>query len=384
MLKEQTEACVGADLSCPPPQRSEAERVSILRPHRQQIVGPRFTAGHIARLHARAFAHPIRIVLTDGADERVLAATHTLVQESVIRPILVGQAASILPQLEHMGVTGKVDVYDQGQDPRQPDLVHLLRSQLEKRGKLIPDPSTLCAMASEPIYSGLLLVQAGLADGLVGGATVPTATVLRASMQVVGVDPQRPVVSGAFAMLLAERLPAGQDALVLGDVAVVPNPSAEQLASIAINTANVAQAVLGEEPIVAFLSFSTYGSAQDASVAKVREALQLVRKRAPALCVEGELQVDAALIPEVSVHKAPGNTVQGRANVLIFPNLDAGNIAYKMVERVGRATALGVILSGLAKPINDLSRGCSASDIVNMVAVTALQAARLQTGRRSS
>ncbi len=337
---------------------------------------------HIARLHARAFAHPMRIVLTDGADGRVLAATRTLVQESAIRPILVGQAASILPQLEHMGVTEKVDVYDPGQDPRQHELVHLLRSQLEKRGKLIPDPSELSAMASEPIYSGLLLVQAGLADGLVGGATVPTATVLRASIQVVGVDPQRPVVSGAFAMLLAEQLPAGQDAIVLGDAAVVPNPNAEQLASIAINTAHVAQAVLGEEPIVALLSFSTYGSAQDASVAKVREALQLVRRRAPALCVEGELQADAALIPEVSVHKAPGNTVQGRANVLIFPNLDAGNIAYKMVERVGRATALGVILSGLAKPINDLSRGCSASDIVNMVAVTALQAARLQTGGR--
>ena len=329
---------------------------------------------HIARLRARAFTHPMRIVLTDGADGRVQAATRTLVQESALRPILVGQAASILPQLEHMGIAEKVDVYDPGEDPRQHDFVQLLRARLEKRGKAIPDQSTLSAMASEPIYSGMLLVQAGLADGLVGGATSPTATVLRASMQVVGVDPERPVVSGAFALLLAERLPAGQDAIVLGDVAVVPNPSAEQLASIAINTAHVAQAVLGEEPLVAFLSFSTYGSAQDASVVKVREALQLVRKRAPALCVEGELQADAALIPEVSVHKAPGNAVQGRANVLIFPNLDAGNIAYKMVERVGRATALGVILSGLAKPINDLSRGCSANDIVNMVAVTALQA----------
>jgi len=331
---------------------------------------------HLARLRARAFTHAKRIVLTDGTDERVLAATRTLVQESAIRPILVGQAASILPHLEHMGVSGEVDVYDPGEDPRQHDLVHLLRSRLEKRGKAIPEQSTVEAMARQPIYSGMLLVQAGLADGLVGGAASPTATVLRASMQVVGIEPRHPVVSGAFALLLAERLPAGQDAIVLGDVAVVPNPSAEQLASIAINTAQVAQAVLGEEPIVAFLSFSTYGSAQDASVAKVREALWLVRQRAPALNVEGELQADAALIPEVSLHKAPGNTVQGRANVLIFPNLDAGNIAYKMVERIGRATALGVILSGLAKPINDLSRGCSASDIVNMVAVTALQAAQ--------
>ncbi|TMC91252.1 MAG: phosphotransacetylase [Chloroflexi bacterium] len=331
---------------------------------------------HLARLRARAFTQAKRIVLTDGTDRRVLAATRTLVQESAIRPILVGQAASILPHLEHMGISGEVDVYDPDEDPRQHDLVHLLRSRLEKRGKAIPEQSTVEAMARQPIYSGMLLVQAGLADGLVGGATSPTATVLRASMQVVGIEPRHPVVSGAFALLLAERLPAGQDAIVLGDVAVVPNPSAEQLASIAINTAQVAQAVLGEEPIVAFLSFSTYGSAKDASVTKVREALWLVRQRAPALCVEGELQADAALIPEVSLHKAPGNTVQGRANVLIFPNLDAGNIAYKMVERIGRATALGVILSGLAKPINDLSRGCSASDIVNMVAVTALQAAQ--------
>lgn len=244
---------------------------------------------HLAQLHARAFAHPMRIVLTDGIDRRALAATRTLVQESAIRPILVGQEASILPQLEHLGITEKVDIYDPSEDPRQHDVVSLLRTQLKKRGKAIPDLSTLYAMASEPIYSGLLLLQAGLADGLVGGATIPTATVLRASMQVVGVDPQQPVVSGAFALLLAEPLPAGQDAIVVGDVAVVPNPSAEQLASIAINTAHVAQAVLGEEPIVALLSFSTYGSAQDASVAKVREALHIVRHRAPALHIEGEL-----------------------------------------------------------------------------------------------
>ena len=330
---------------------------------------------HIARLHGRAFAHSMRIVLTDGSDARVLAATRTLVEESAIRPMLVGQVASIVPELERMGVAGKVDVYDPGQDPRQKDLVGLLSAQLKKRGKVVPERSTLYALASEPVYSGILLVQAGIADGMVGGATVPTATVIRAGIQIVGVDPQRPVVSGAFAMLLADRLPAGQDAIVLGDAAVVPNPSAEQLASITMNTAQVARAVLGEEPIVGLLSFSTYGSAEDASVTKVREALRLVRKRAPGLCVDGELQADAALVPEISAHKAPENTVQGRANVLIFPNLDAGNIAYKMVERVGRATALGVILSGLAKPINDLSRGCSASDIVNMVAVTVLQAA---------
>src|SRR2546425_10252511 len=266
------------------------ERGGMLK---EQVFSP-----HLARLRARAFAHPMRIVLTDGADKRVLAATRTLVQESAIRPLLVGQAASIVPQLEHMGIAGKVDVYDPGQDPRQYELVHLLRSQLEKRGKVLPDPSTLSAMASDPIYSGLLLVQAGLADGLVGGATVPTAAVLRAGLQVVGVDPQRPVVSGAFALLLAERLPAGQDAVVVGDVAVVPNPSAEQLASITINTAHVAQAVLGEEPIVALLSFSTYGSAK-----VTRRSVQLVRSEEHT----SELQSLAYLVCRLLLEKKKNN-----------------------------------------------------------------------------
>ena len=324
----------------------------------------------------------MRIVLADGTDTRVLAAARTLVTASTIRPILVGSERLLLPQLEQMGLAGKVELYDPGQDPRQNDLVDLLESRLKMCGKVIPARSVLSTMASEPTYSGVLLVQAGIADGMVGGASVPTSAVIRAGIQIVGVDPQRPVVSGSFAMLLAERLPAGQDAIVLGDTAVVPNPSAEQLASIAINTAQVAQTVLGIDPIVALLSFSTYGSATDVSVARVREALRLIRNRMPELRVDGELQVDAALIPEISAHKAPGNTVQGQANVLIFPNLDAGNIAYKMLERVGRATALGVILSGLTKPINDLSRGCSASDIVNMVAVTALQAAQQRKERQ--
>src|SRR5579872_2495340 len=288
---------------------------------------------YVTQLRARAFRYPMRIVLTDGTDMRVLAAVRTLVETSMLRPVLIGSLAEILPKLEKLGIVG-VAVYDPEQDEYQASLVDLLRARFEARGKEIPSTETLQSIAREPIYCGMLLVQAGKADGLVGGATLPTASVIRAAIQVIGVDPAYPVVSGAFAMLLAERLPAGQDVLIFSDTAVIPRPSADQLASIAINTARTAKAFLEKEPVIALLSFSTCGSADDASVQKVRKALQLIREQAPYLCVDGELQADAALIPEISLYKAPGNSVQGRANILIFPNLDASNIAYKLVERL--------------------------------------------------
>lgn len=327
----------------------------------------------IEQLRYRAARHEQRIILTDGEDPRILLAVRNLQRFSRLQFVLVGRTAPILSQAQSLGIADTIEIYDPASSPLQSQLAQLLRVRLERRDKPLPDPEALERMALDPTYAGILLLKAGLADGMVGGARVPTGQVIRAAIQVVGVDPKNPVVSGAFIMLLPEPLPAGQNALVFADSAVIPQPDAEQLVAITLNTARLTRAILGQEPVVALLSFSTHGSSQDPSITKMVTALQLIRQQAPELCVDGEMQLDAALIPEISASKAPGNQVKGRANVLIFPNLDAGNIAYKLLERVGHATALGVILSGLAMPINDLSRGCSVDDIINIIAVTTLQ-----------
>ena len=328
----------------------------------------------INQIVARAQANKQRIVLPEGTEERTLKAADQALADGIADRILIGDPCEINELAKALELTNiaKATILDPNNHPKKEEYAQLLFDLRKSKGMTIEQAQKLVL---NPLYLGCLMIKAGDADGQLAGARNTTGDVLRPALQIIKTAPGITCVSGA--MLLFSKAPeyGEKGVFVLGDVAVSPLPTSEQLAQIAVSTAQTAKAVAGfEEPRVAMLSFSTKGSAKHEAVDRVVEAVKIAQAMAPDLILDGEMQADAALVPSVGASKAPGSNVAGRANVLIFPNLEVGNIAYKLVQRLGDAEAIGPILQGIARPVNDLSRGCSMEDVYRMIAITANQA----------
>ncbi len=324
-------------------------------------------------LQTRAAASPACIVLSEGHDPRIVAAAIAAVDAGIAKIILVGPTDEITKQLSDAGRTPNEDI--RIEDPATSSFTTAVaQGYFELRKSKGISEKTALKQAQDPLVFSAMLVRHGHADGTIGGAVATTTKIMRAALHIIGKAETAPLVSSFFLMILPEGHPSERSAMIYSDCGLIIDPKAEELAAIAQQSAASCKALIGETPKVAMLSFSTLGSARHAKVSKVVKATALVKAQSPDLNVDGELQFDAAFVPSVGESKAPDSSVAGHANVMVFPNLDAGNIGYKITQRIGGATAIGPILQGLAKPANDLSRGCVTQDVLNMITITALQA----------
>ncbi len=328
----------------------------------------------LQNLRERAASRPAHIVMSEGHDPRIVAGSISAARAGVARITLVGSKDDVEQQLVAAGATDADAIAVQ--DPSTSELTEEFSASyfdLRKHKGVTEDKAV--QQARDPLVFAAMMVRNGHADGTVGGAVATTPDVVRAALQVIGKAKTAPIVSSFFLMALPENHSSGRAAMTFGDCGLVIDPNSEELAAIAVASATSHTQLLGEHPKVALLSFSTMGSARHANVTKVTDALALLKEHHPDLDADGELQFDAAFVPEVGASKAKGSEIAGHANVMIFPNLDAGNIGYKIAQRIGGCAAIGPVLQGLAKPANDLSRGCNAEDVANMIAVTVLQSA---------
>ncbi len=326
------------------------------------------------RLTAKAQEHPQRLVLPESLEPRTLKAADDIIARGIAEVILIGNHDEIMAKAAELGLANiaKATVNNPEDASFTEKYAELFKELRKKKGVSIEEARKTVKNA---LYLGCLMIKAGDADCMVAGALSPTSHVLRAAFQVLKTKPGISVVSGAFIMLLPEGCQYGENGmLIFADCAVVPDPTKEELAQIAVATAKTTRDIAGLDPVIAMLSFSTRGSASHEKVDKVREAMELAREMAPELKIDGEMQSDAAIVPSVGAQKAPDSTVAGHANTLIFPSLETGNIAYKLVQRLAGAGAVGPILQGLAAPVNDLSRGATVEDIINTIIVTCNQA----------